>query len=237
MKKLIIFTILFTSFFLIRSNLYSENLNLIPKKKPSLSNEEQEQKITLNIIKPQKKPIIKKEADEPEEEIKTTKKVSKIDILVPKNKPKIVQKTTEIIATKSKYFSKKEFDLAKKAVDAFEKSNWTDALTFAKKTKNKEIINFVQWRHLLTTGNKASFYDYQQFIVNNSNYPRIGRINYLAEHKMSTKQISPKKIIQWFKKYPPLSGFGEMILGESFMETGLTDKGISLIKKGWITAK
>ena len=69
MKKLIIFTILFTSFFLIRSNLYSENLNLIPKKKPSLSNEEQEQKITLNIIKPQKKPIIKKEADEPKEEI------------------------------------------------------------------------------------------------------------------------------------------------------------------------
>ena len=236
MKKLIIFTILFTSFFLIRSNLYSENLNLIPKKKPSLSNEEREQKITLNIIKPQKKPIIKKEADEPKEEIKTTKKVSKIDILVPKNKPKIVQKTTEIIATKSKYFSKKEFDLAKKAVDAFEKSNWTDALTFAKKTKNKEIINFVQWRHLLTTGNKASFYDYQQFIVNNSNYPRIGRINYLAEHKMSTKQISPKKIIQWFEKYPPLSGFGEMILGESFIETGLTDKGISLIKKGWITA-
>ena len=236
MKKLIIFTILFTSFFLIRSNLYSENLNLIPKKKPSLSNEEREQKITLNIIKPQKKPIIKKEADEPKEEIKTTKKVSKIDILVPKNKPKIVQKTTEIIATKSKYFSKKEFDLAKKAVDAFEKSNWTDALTFAKKTKNKEIINFVQWRHLLTTGNKASFYDYQQFIVNNSNYPRIGRINYLAEHKMSTKEISPKKIIQWFEKNPPLSGFGEMILGESFMETGLTDKGISLIKKGWITA-
>ncbi len=57
MKKLIIFTILFTSFFLIRSNLYSENLNLIPKKKPSLSNEEREQKITLNIIKPLKKPI------------------------------------------------------------------------------------------------------------------------------------------------------------------------------------
>ncbi len=81
MKKLIIFTILFTSFFLIRSNLYSENLNLIPKKKPSLSNEEREQKITLNIIKPQKKPIIKKEADEPKEEIKTTKKVSKIDSL------------------------------------------------------------------------------------------------------------------------------------------------------------
>ena len=62
MKKLIIFTILFTSFFLIRSNLYSENLNLIPKKKPSLSNEEREQKITLNIIKPLKKPVMPKTA-------------------------------------------------------------------------------------------------------------------------------------------------------------------------------
>ena len=59
-----------------------------------------------------------------------------------------------------------------------EKSQWSSALSISKKAKDKSIYNFVQWRHLITRGNKASFYDYQQFIVNNPNYPRIGRIKY-----------------------------------------------------------
>ena len=33
-------------------------------------------------------------------------------------------------------------------------------LIFIKKAKDKSIYNFIQWRHLLTTGNQASFYDY-----------------------------------------------------------------------------
>ena len=33
------------------------------------------------------------------------------------------------------------------------------------------------------------------FIKRNENYPRINRIRYLAEHKLSTDKISPNKII------------------------------------------
>ena len=89
---------------------------------------------------------------------------------------------------------------------------------------------------MLTTGNQASFYDYLAFIKRNENYPRINRIRYLAEHKLSTDKISPKKIIDWFDAKEPLSGFGKLILGESFIQTGDIEKGTSLIKDGWITA-
>ena len=41
------------------------------------------------------------------------------------------------------------------------------------KAKDKSIYNFIQWRHLLTTGNQASFYEYKVFIDKNSHYPRI----------------------------------------------------------------
>ena len=60
---------------------------------------------------------------------------------------------------------------------------------------------------------------------------------YLAEHKLSTDTISPKKIIDWFGVDEPLSGFGKMILGESIILNGNTQKGISYIKEGWITAE
>ena len=78
------------------------------------------------------------------------------------------------------------------------KSKWSHRLQIAKKAKDKSIYNFIQWRHLLTTGNQASFYDYKVFIDQNIEYPRIGRLRYLAEHKLSTAKVSPKKIINWF---------------------------------------
>ena len=116
------------------------------------------------------------------------------------------------------------------------KSKWSTSLGIAKKAKDKSIYNFIQWRHLLTKGNQASFYDYKVFIDQNSRYPRIGRLKYLAEHKLSTAKVSPKKIINWFSVDQPLSGYGKMILGESFILTGEKNKGAKLIKDGWITA-
>ena len=115
------------------------------------------------------------------------------------------------------------------------KADWTNAISIAKKSKNNDIINFIQWRHLLTYGNRASYYDYQQFISKNPDYPRIGRIKYLSEHKMSTEKVSPKKIVKKFSDNSPLSGYGEMILGESLILTGESTKGINLIKKGFET--
>ncbi|MDC0620229.1 lytic transglycosylase domain-containing protein, partial [Candidatus Pelagibacter ubique] len=87
------------------------------------------------------------------------------------------------------------------------------------------------------TGNQATFYDYITFIQNNKDYPRISRIKYLAEQKLSTDKISPKKIINWFGVDEPLSGYGMLVLGESFIQTGDSEKGIDLIKRGWITAE
>ena len=108
-------------------------------------------------------------------------------------------------AKKSKYYNKKDFALAKKAISEMKQAKWPSALKTAKKAKDKSIYDFIQWRHLLTTGNKASYYDYKTFIERNENYPRIGRVKYLAEHKLSTDTISPKKIINWFGIDEPLS--------------------------------
>ena len=161
---------------------------------------------------------------------------TKNDFLTPKSKPTVVKKTLTTNKKKSKFYSKKDFDIANKSIKAIEKRQWASALSLSKKAKDKSIYNFIQWRHLLTTGNEASFYDYMAFINRNENYPRINRIKYLAEHKLSTDKISPKKIINWFDSNEPLSGFGKLILGESFIQTGDIEKGTFLIKDGWVTA-
>ena len=234
-KILLIIKILIIYLILTSANFASEN-SIIPLKKPVLNKTETEKKIIKSILKPKSKPKkdILEERPKKVEIVKNDK--NKIKFLLPKNKPITVKK--EVIKTQktSKYYKQKDFDLAKRAIQALEKGQWTNALSISKKAKDKSIFNFVQWRHLLTKGNQASFYDYQTFIDRNEDYPRISRIKYLGEHKLSTNNVSPKKIINWFGINEPLSGYGKLILGESYIKIGDLDKGVKLIKEGWITA-
>jgi soluble lytic murein transglycosylase len=211
---------------------------IIPLKKPLQTKEETQKKLLIDILKPLPKPTIKTIIEKV-----VVKKKTQNAFILPKKKPLIVgskkitgsKKSSEI--KKSKFFNKKDFSIAKKAISEMKKARWPDALKTAKKAKDKSIYNFIQWRHLLTSGNKASYFDYKVFIDTNKNYPRIGRIKYLAEHKLSTNTVSPKKIINWFGENEPLSGFGKMILGESLVLTENKEQGIKFIKDGWITAE
>jgi len=233
-KKLLYFVVLIS---IISTNLFtanSDDLKILPLKKPNLTDEEIEKKLSINILKPLEKP---KEKSEPEiEEIKIEPSETKITFIIPKKKPIIIGKTSSERIEISKYYNKKDFNIAKKAISEMEKGQWTKALSTSKRAKDKSINNFIKWRYLLTTGNQATFFDYFSFIEKNKDYPRIDRIKYLAEHKLDTKEISPKKIINWFGDNEPLSGFGKMILGESNLLIGNTELGIKLIKQGWIEA-
>ena len=233
-RKIFFFTKSLLLSSIIIGNLFAAEISIIPLKKPVLDKETQDTKISQGILKPKSKPSKKKEKTQ---KIIVKKDIKKINFLIPKSKPLVVKKSKSTVKTQSKYYSQKDYGLAKKSIQAMQKSQWSTALSQSKKAKDKSIHNFIKWRHLLTPGNQASFYDYMAFIKNHGNYPRIGRVRYLAEHKLSTDKISPKKIISWFGVEKPLSGFGMLILGESYIRTGDTQKGISLIKEGWITAE
>ncbi|MDC2987629.1 lytic transglycosylase domain-containing protein [Candidatus Pelagibacter sp.] len=236
LKKFIFFINLF--FFSTITILFSTEI--IPLKKPIQTKAEKDQKLLIDVMKPLPKPIPEKIVEEikkkPEGEIKL-KAEKNLGIILPKKKPLIAGTKKTDTAKKSKYYNKKDFEIAKKAISEMKQAKWPAALKTAKKARDKSVYNFIQWRHLLTKGNKASYYDYKTFIDKNEDYPRLGRVKYLAEHKLSTDTISPKKIIDWFGVDEPLSGFGKMILGESIILNGNTQKGISYIKEGWITAE
>ncbi len=235
-KKFLLIISLFTIF----NQSVQTFAEIIPLKKPIQTLKEKEKKLLVDVLKPLQKPstnkVIKNEQKKPDYK-KVTKKKSNIGIILPKKKPLIAGVKKDDPVKKSKYYSKKDFALAKKALSEMKQAKWTSALKTSKKARDKSIYNFIQWRHLLTKGNKASYYEYKAFIDANEDYPRIGRIKYLAEHKLSTDTVSPKKIISWFEANEPLSGFGKMILGESYILLGNKQKGISLVKEGWIKAE
>ncbi len=235
-KKFLLIISLFTIF----NQSVQTFAEIIPLKKPIQSTKEKEKKLLVDVLKPLQKPstkkVIENEQKQPDYK-KVTKKKSNIGTILPKKKPFIAGVKKDDPVKKSRYYSKKDFALAKKALSEMKQAKWTSALKTSKRARDKSIYNFIQWRHLLTKGNKASYYEYKAFIDANEDYPRIGRIKYLAEHKLSTDTVSPKKIISWFEASEPLSGFGKMILGESYILLGNKLKGTSLVKEGWVTAE
>ena len=209
---------------------------IIPIKKPLQTEEETQKRLLVDVLKPPPKPVKKTEKKTIKQKVVVNEE-KKIGLILPKKKPLIAGSKKAKNIKISKYFSKKDFNVANKAISEMKKAKWSTALKTSKKARDKSIYNFIQWRHLLTKGNQASYYDYKTFIDKNEDYPRIGRVKYLAEHKLSTDKISPKKIIDWYGSSEPLSGFGRMILGESYTLTGNKEKGVQLIKEGWITAE
>ena len=169
-------------------------------KKPVLSIKEKKQKLLIDVLKPLQKPstkkVIKNHQKQPNYK-KVTKQKNNLGIILPKKKPLIAGLKKDDPVKKSKYYSKKDFALAKKALNEMKQAKWTSALKTSKRARDKSIYNFIQWRHLLTKGNKASYYEYKAFIDANEDYPRIGRIKYLAEHKLSTDTVSPKKTVSY----------------------------------------
>ncbi len=231
-KKILILNIVFLTII----HICLADTLIIPKKKPILSKELIKKKISKGILIPPIKPtnVIKK----PIKKTVEKEKSNKIDgIIIPKSKPLIVTKDKSKKAKTSKYFSKKDFEYASKAIQQMEKARWIGALKIAKKAKDKTIYDFILWRYLLTSRNQATFTDYKQFILRNPNFPRIGRIKYLAEHKLSTNNLSKKEITSWFEANPPLSGFGKMVQGEILITNGNDNLGSKLIKDGFITAE
>ena len=120
----------------------ASELKIIPLKKPILTDEIIEKKKTQNIIKPKKKPkkkviaeeeikpqkkpkkqIVQKKESKPQK--KTKKKIAeskkKLELITPKKKPLVVEKKISKAKKKSKYYRKKDFNLAKKAITAMEK--------------------------------------------------------------------------------------------------------------------
>ena len=219
-------------------------------------------KILLPKIKPINDDIIKLEAKKtkyllpkkkPEDQIKDQPKfvekgkesekekiIAKIDdkkLIFPKKKPITYQKQKIKTATKSKYFSKKDFKLAKKIFSEIDKKRWTSALNLAKKVNSRSIYRLIKWLYLLESNNQANFYDYINFINLNPNYPRINRLRYLSEHKIYSNSVSDERIINLFDKTKPFSGYGKLMLGQSYLARGNYEEGISLIKDGWVTAK
>ena len=203
----------------------------------------EEPKKEVKEVKEKKIPEKKQEIPKPKE----TKEIKKKDIekadgtkeVVPKAKPSDFKVFTPEpkgpLATKT--LGDKDFEITKVVFDYVDRKQWKLALSDAQKMQDKTIYTLVNWMYLIDTQSGASFNEYQTFIKNYKDWPRINRIKFLAEHKINFDNNSPSSIIEYFSNNPPLSGFGRLRLAEAFLENNQTEKARNLVKDGFKDAE
>ena len=125
MLKKILFLGFTASILIFSNNLFAEINSVVPLKKPVLSKEEIQKKISINILKPLKKPTKTKEIKIEEVIVKKelVLKEKKLSFKIPKKKPTIAGASTAKNIKISRYHSKKDFGLAKKLFQKCRKVN------------------------------------------------------------------------------------------------------------------
>ena len=239
MRNLIKLKAIFLIFFIIFASQSIAADLILPKSKPVVDVEAKDRVTKKKRILPQKKPSSQKQilVDESDKEITVSDEIGIETKIYPKKKPIVIKQKIDKAVSKSTILSKKDFKLAKAAFDAIEKKKWQTALKISQKSRDITLYNLINYLYLIKPSNSASFYDYSRFISNNSDYPRISRLKYLAEHKINLKTNTPKTILKWFGEKEPLSAFGKIKLGEIYFLNGNLEKASKLIKEGWITAR
>ena len=224
---------------------------ILPKDKPSVFKKIEKPRTTSKDLIPQSKPIIKtgtiQKKEDPKEKIKVKvkeeekiikkveKKIISDALVLPQRKPKTIRKITASVK-KSKFLSQKDFERAKTAFSQIKSGKMITGYKTSEKIKDKDFKLFVQWLYLMKSSNNATFSTYETFIKNNLDFPRIGRLQYLAEQKIYLKNSSPKNIIRWFEEFPPVSGTGKLKLGEAYFDLKDINNAKQLIKEGWVNA-
>ncbi len=216
---------------------------LIQEEKNQKKEEPKKEVKEVKDVKEKKIPEKKQEIPKPKE----TKEIKKKDIekadgtkeVVPKAKPSDFKVFTPEpkgpLATKT--LSDRDFEITKVVFDYVDRKQWKLALSDAQKMQDKTIYTLVNWMYLIEPQSGASFNEYQTFIKNHKDWPRINRIKYLAEHKINFDNNSPSSIIEYFSNNPPLSGFGRLRLAEAFLENNQTEKARNLVKDGFKDAE
>ena len=124
-------------------NALSESL-IIPKKKPEISTEKKVISELKSEILPLKKPSLDIETEDIAQ--KNNKKKNNLGIILPKNKPLVIAKKKvekKAKKLKSKYYNKKDLEVAKKQSLLWKKENGKQQLNYLKRRKINQYITLL----------------------------------------------------------------------------------------------
>ncbi len=129
--------------------------------------------------------------------------------------------------------SPRDAKIAKGAFQALDAHQWKRAERLAQYTKNPIPIKIIRWRNIVRPNTYLSFHEIARFITDHPSWPRQKLLRRRAEEAMNSR-LPSRKVIQWFKKYPPVSTHGQVQLAMAMLAQGHKDKAHEMLRYIWL---
>ncbi len=113
------------------------------------------------------------------------------------------------------------------------KWSWVDRMT--RKATERLPAKILTWLNMTQPGNKFSFEAIRDFIRDNPDWPRLGRLGRRAEEAIVGNTPSDS-LLAWFAQHPPVSTDGMVAMTGALMKKGDTGKARAMARRTWIDA-
>ena len=104
-------------------------------------------------------------------------------------------------------FTPAELGAARTVIANIDKGKWAEAHHAADRAHFPLLGKLVTWSYLTRPGMTASFEEVTRFIDQNQDWPLQGALKRRAEESIDDS-TSPKAIIEWFQRFPPMTPAG-----------------------------
>lgn len=121
-----------------------------------------------------------------------------------------------------------------KALKAAEANRWSDAQTFAGKSKTPVVAKLVDWMRLTDADSGAGFEEVTAFLLSNPDWPYQDRLRRRAEEAMGP-DIADDRIRAWFAKMPAISPDGAFHHARVLEAAGRLEDAARVVQDAWTT--
>ncbi len=116
------------------------------------------------------------------------------------------------------------------ALDAVEVGDWGLAAATASRAGDPVVADLVEW-HRLRAG-EGNLTEYENFIKRNPDWPGINLMQKVSE-EIIPEGVNPNRIVAYFKRQSPRSGWGALRLAEAYLALGQRDKANAEAARAW----
>lgn len=122
------------------------------------------------------------------------------------------------------------------AFENAERKQWDVALMQANRSSEKGIYNLMMWMALMDGNAEIPATSIRAFIESHNDWPDLRKMQLRYEQALLNENTVPEKsMLDWFKKYPPISGAGKLLQARSMLDFGgSAERAKVLIRDAWV---
>ncbi|HFD17163.1 MAG TPA: hypothetical protein ENJ38_12785, partial [Rhodospirillales bacterium] len=126
--------------------------------------------------------------------------------------------------------------LFERAVGALRAEDWPRVRELAARLRDPVLRDYFAWRDIRDNGEELPIARLLAFLERRPHWPAAGTLRRLLERRLPLA-TEPERVIAHFRRHPPLTGRGRLLLARALLRTGDGAGASELLRRGWPDAE